>query len=29
VTLDHDAELVRERVLAFAHEVDRAKLAAS
>lgn len=28
VTLDHDAELVRKRVLAFAHEVDRAKLAA-
>jgi carboxylesterase len=29
VTLDHDAELVQERVLTFAHEVDRAKLAAS
>jgi carboxylesterase len=29
VTLDHDAELVRERVLAFANELDRAKLAAS
>jgi len=29
VTLDHDAELVRERILAFAHELDREKLAAS
>jgi carboxylesterase len=29
VTLDHDAAVVRERVLTFAHDLDRAKLAAS